>query len=114
MKATNNGEKGMTAENSNSITLKSEKEILETDQVVSFKGRFLDQLTDAVALIEVVEIIIRHHDDVYLRKSGFMGLAMLIEQIKQLLDINANLLPQDSAHTNKLMLKKHDDVDTAR
>ncbi len=103
----------MIVENKRDVTPGSAQDVVKADQIVSFKGHFLDQLIDAVALIEVVEIIIRHHEDVYLRKSGFVGLAMLIEQIKELLDVNANLLTDDVVIPSNTVMKKTGGADSA-
>lgn len=64
----------------------------DADYVVSFKGEFLDKLIDAVALIEVLEIALKHNQEIDINKAGFTGISILLEQIKGLLDINENLL----------------------
>lgn len=86
---------------------------VNADQVVSFKGHFLDQLLEAVALIEVVEIIIRHHDEAHLHKHGFTGLVMLVEQIKELLDIKDNLLPDGMEVPECHMINKSGAADSS-
>ena len=65
----------------------------EENFVVSFKGDFLDQLIDAKALLEVASKLIVHHQDVGIDHQTFTGLALLMGQIQNLLDINNHLLP---------------------
>ncbi len=71
-------------------------EEIGTDYIVSFRGEFLGKLIDAVALIDVLEIVLRQQEEgLELSKTGYMGISILIEQIKERLDINSNLLPDD-------------------
>ena len=76
------------------VSLKREHNFIENDFVVSFKGDFLDQLVDACALLEVASKLISHHKDMDIDPQTFSGLALLMDRVKELLDINANLLPE--------------------
>lgn len=63
--------------------------------VVKFKGDFLGHLIDAVALVELLEFVIKHHEETDFNKPRMLGMSILVEQIKALLNIEANLCASD-------------------
>jgi hypothetical protein len=63
--------------------------------IVMFKGDFLGNLIDAVALVEVLEFIIKNHEEIDFNKPSMLGMSILVEQIKGLLNIKANLVASD-------------------
>jgi hypothetical protein len=61
---------------------------------VKFKGDFLGKLIDAVALLDVAEMVMKGHQDVGLSQSNMTGIIVLLEEIKERLDIKAHLLEE--------------------
>ncbi len=59
---------------------------------VKFKGDFLGKLIDALALLDVAEMVMKGHQEVGLSQSNMTGIIILLKEIKERLDINAHLL----------------------
>ncbi len=82
-------------------------EEIDIDYIVSFRGEFLGKLINTVTLIDVLEMILRQQEEGNdLSKAGYMGISILIEQIKERFDINSNLLPDDYLDTQHGILLK--------
>ena len=67
-------------------------EQVDIQSIVTFKGDFLGKLIDATALIAVLELTIKNHEGFDLDKPSILGMSILVEQVKELLDVKANLL----------------------
>jgi hypothetical protein len=67
-------------------------EKVKAQPTVTFKGDFLGKLIDAAALIAVLELAIKNHTGFNFDNPSILGITILVEQVKELLDINANLL----------------------
>ncbi len=88
--------------------IKDEKgpDILERDvallgdvRTVSFKQGYLDNLIEAEALLEVVGKMVTHYDAVQMNPKAFMGIAILLEKITQLIDVDENLVDDSDTDT---------------
>ena len=72
--------------------MKSIRNTVIRHDLVSFKGDFLGNLIDAVALIDLAETVLKNNHESGLTQSNMTGIIILLEQIKQKLDIEAHLL----------------------
>lgn len=64
------------------------------DDSVKFKGDFLGKLIDAVALLDLAEMVMKSNQEVGLSQSNMTGIIILLEEIKERLDIEAHLLKE--------------------
>ena len=72
--------------------MKSIRNTVIRHDLVSFKGDFLGNLIDAVALIDLAETVLKNNHESGVTQSNMTGIIILLEQIKQKLDIEAHLL----------------------
>jgi hypothetical protein len=61
---------------------------------VKFKGNFLGKLIDAVALLDLAEMVMKGNQEVGLSQSNMTGIIILLEEIKGRLNIEAHLLEE--------------------
>lgn len=59
---------------------------------------YTDSLTEASALLEVASKILNHHNEIQFNKETFVGLTMLIEQAKSLIDISDRPISSPPQH----------------
>ena len=83
------------------------KVVLSGDiRTVSFKEGYLDNLVEAEALLEVVGKMVSHYDDIQMNPKAFMGISILLENITQLIALDANLVNDSDTASNTPM--KHE------
>ena len=76
------------------ITRAIKQEITKSGNRVSFTEDFLGKLIDAVALLDLAEMVIKGNQEVGLSPLNMTGIIILLEEIKERLDIEAHLLEE--------------------
>ncbi len=74
------------------ITRALKQEITKSGNRVSFTEDFLGKLIDAVALLDVAEMVMKGHQEVGISQFNMPGIILLLEEIKERLNIQAHLL----------------------
>lgn len=80
----------------------SESVIVQNGRVVSFKEGYLDNLVEAEALLEVVGKMVACHDDMHMNQKTYMGMSILLEKITRLIDVNSNMVNDDTLGAEQL------------
>jgi hypothetical protein len=76
------------------ITRAIKQEITKSGNRVSFTEDFLGKLIDAVALLDLAEMVMKGNQEVGLSPLNMTGIIILLEEIKERLDIEAHLLEE--------------------
>ncbi len=76
------------------ITKAIKQETTKSGNRVSFTEDFLDKLIDALALLDVAEMVMKGHQEVGLSQSNMTGIIILLKEIKERLDIDAHLMEE--------------------
>lgn len=69
---------------------------LDKSRTISFRESYLDNLVEAEALLEVVGRMMTHHDEILINPKAFMGVSIMLEKIARLIDINGNIMPENT------------------
>ena len=76
------------------ITRAIKQEITKSGNRVSFTEDFLGKLIDAVALLDLAEMVMKGSQEIGLSPLNMTGIIILLEEIKERLDIEAHLLEE--------------------